>query len=843
MSGETSFGQWLRQRRRRLDLTQQALADQVGCARITLRRIEANALKPSKELAQILLERLGIPERERPNWLLFARGLGELPEKSALHSQNQESLTNLPIPLTSFIGRESDVARIKQRLSEHRLVTLTGGGGIGKTRLSQQVAGQLLENYEKGIWLVELASLNDSGLVPQTVAEVLGIQNKSDRLPIEILIHVLRAKSILLILDNCEHLLDTCAQLADKLLKSCVGLKILATSREALGIVGEALYPVPALKVPDFEKIESVDKSDYEAIRLFAERAGLAQMDFAITPENMPSIAQICARLDGIPLAIELAAARVQTFSPDEIASQLEDRFQLLTTRSSRELPKHQSLRASMDWSWELLSESEQTFMRQLSVFAGGWTLEAAQAVCDGNVLELSNALVKKSLLMVNHESRYGTRYRFHEVVRQYAREKLEESGEGTDRRNRHLNYFLRFSEQAETALRGPAQTEWMSRLNEERDNIRAALEWAKMNDVESGLYLSGRLRCFWENFDVREGARWLAEFLQNSDSKDYPLARAKALCTQARLAFWSQDFDLAYAAAQESLDLSRTYGDKIGEIDALFALGLADFKAPNEKIVDLYKQALVLSQSIRDSWRQAYALAHLGGYNNIPSQLEEAATLFEKFGDLETSSNVMLHLVRTNLLDGNLQSAQKWLEKVAKVSHSLNNKMLEAEILHNYGRIALLERDYKKARDDLQDALEIANAVRHQMTSLWTHVHLGYVAVQEGNLKEAHDIFTKTAQEFQRDGSESGVVFTLEGMAGLAVSLGKHGRAAWLIGWADSTRQKTNDPRPFIEQAEVDQIITACLMTLGKEAFSYAYDEGQKMTLDEAVAYALNEA
>ena len=264
--------------------------------------------------------------------------------------------------------------------------------------------------------------------------------------------------------------------------------------------------------------------------------------------------------------------------------------------------------------------------------------------------------------------------------------------------------------------------------------------------------------------------------------------------------------------------------------------MGLADFRAPTEKIIELYKQSLILSKSIEDPWRQAYALAHLGGYNNILSQVEEAAALFEKIGDLETSSEGMLHLIMRNMLNGNLQSAQKWLDKVVKVSHNLNNKMLEADILHNYGRIALIEGDYKRARDDLHEALEITHALGHQMMSLWTSVHLGYVALQEGNLKEAYYIFAKTAQEFQKDESETGVVFTLEGMAGLRVSVDKYGRAACLIGWADLMRQKINDPRPFIEQADVDKIIAACLAKMGEVAFSGAYEEGQKMTLDEAV-------
>ena len=442
--------------------------------------------------------------------------------------------------------------------------------------------------------------------------------------------------------------------------------------------------------------------------------------------------------------------------------------------------------------------------------------------------------------MIVNQASRRGTRYRFHEIVRQYALEKLIQTGEEGNIRTRHLKYFLKLSEEAEPALRGSSQMEWYLLLNNERDNIRVALEWAARKDVEAGLYLSGRLHHFWESFDLRQGARWLAEFLQKSKSKKYPAARAKALCTQALLTFSIQDFNLAYISAQESLELSKASGDKIGEIDALFALGLADFTAPTEKAIELYERTLVLSNSIGDPWRKAYALAHLGGYKNRPSQLEEAAKLFEKLGDFETSSKNVLYIVMRNMLDGNLQSAEKWLAKAAKVSDNLNNKMLEAEILHNYGRIAFIKGNYKKARNDLQEAFEIASLVGHQMTALWTSVLLGYVALREGNLKESYNIFAKTAQEFQKDESESGVIFTLEGMAGLKVSVHNHGGAACLIGWADVMRQKNKDPRPFIEQTDVDKIISACLDKMGEAAFSDAYDEGQKMTLDEAIGYAL---
>jgi predicted ATPase/DNA-binding XRE family transcriptional regulator len=412
MPESPSFGTWLRKRRRALDLTQKALADQVGCAEITVRRMEADEYKPSNELALVLLEKLGIPEAERQQWARVARGLADYPKDQRLSSLAREQITNLPIPLTSFIGRIKDIPKIQQRLAGHRLVTLIGAGGIGKTRLSQHVASQLLGEYANGVWLVELASLNDPALVPQTVAAVFGIQQGTTiRAMVETLIHFLRAKTVLLILDNCEHLLDACAQLADKLLKNCPNLKILATSREALGIIGEALYQVPSLTIPEMHHIETIEKlNKYESIRLFDERAQLVQMDFALTQENASSVAEICSRLDGIPLAIELAAVRVQIFSTEQIASQLNERFHSLTGGSRTALPRHQTLQASIDWSWHLLYDTEQIVLRRLSTFTGGFTLEAAQQVCTGNgiasrqIIGLLSQLATKSLVVANQE-------------------------------------------------------------------------------------------------------------------------------------------------------------------------------------------------------------------------------------------------------------------------------------------------------------------------------------------------------------------------------------------------------------------------------------------------------
>jgi predicted ATPase/DNA-binding XRE family transcriptional regulator/predicted translin family RNA/ssDNA-binding protein len=842
MPEEISFGKWLRQRRRTLDLTQKALANQVGCAEITLRQIEADVLKPSKELAGILLKRLGIPEFERRGWIAFARGTSGYPPKTESRSARLEQKTNLPIALTSFVGRQNDVGRVIQRLANHRLVTLIGAGGIGKTRLAQQVGRHVLEDYKHGVWLIELASLYDPILLPQTVATVFGIQSRSDGPITEILVQVLRAKIALLILDNCEHLLDACAQLADKLLKHCPNLKILATSRETLGVIGEALYQVPSLTIPEIQRIDSVEKlNDYESVRLFDERAQLVQMDFALTTENAFSVAQICNRLDGIPLAIELAAARINTFQIEEILKQLNVCFSLLANDSRTELPRHRTLRASIDWSWGLLSEEEQIFLRQLSVFAGGWTLESAQAICEGNSLNLIGRLVKKSLIMIDQKFDGETRYHFHEIVRQYMHERLIKSGEEANIRTRHLNYFLGFSEQAELALKGPTQIEWFARLIDDHDNIRAALEWADKTDVEAGLYLSGRLYTFWEDLAVREGASWLNKFIEKSASQAYPLARAKALLTQGWLLQRLQQFPLAHSAAQECLKLFKFCNDKYGEIDALGLLA-ATLDSTQAKI--LLNQALSLAQALNDRWRQADITGKMSWFDNEyqlrRSYREEAIKLFRELGDWHSLALYLAHLADQEMLNGDLDSAQKSLAEAMKLNKRLNNKALQGEFLSYIGRMAFIREDYERARINLQEATRIAEELGNRMHHVWGLTHLGYVALRESNIPEARNLLAEAIQSFQKDKSESGVAFALEGMAGFYVAVGQPKVAARLIGWADAIREKIPDTRPLIEQKDVDKIIAACLEKMGEVAFSDAYNEGQKMTLDEAVAYAL---
>jgi predicted ATPase/class 3 adenylate cyclase len=392
---------------------------------------------------------------------------------------------NLPTQLTSFIGREKELTDVKRLLANTHLLTLIGPGGTGKTRLSLQVASEVLPSYPHGVWLIELAPISDPSLVPAAALAALDLPAEVHRPAIDMLCDYLREKEALLILDNCEHLVDACARMVDRLLHAAPKLRILASSREALGIAGEVSYRVPSLGLPDIKQLPSLDSlSQYEAVKLFIDRARAAQPTFNVTNDNAPAVAQICHRLDGIPLALELAAAKVRALSVDQISKRLDDRFRLLTGGSRTALERHQTLRATLDWSHNLLPEKEQVLFRRLSIFVSGWTLEAAESVCSDDLIphedifELLEQLVNKSMVTAE-EWQSETRYRMLETMRQYANEKLIEAGESENLRDRHLEYYLNLAEIATPHLLRPEQLEWLDRLEAEHDNMRGALEWS----------------------------------------------------------------------------------------------------------------------------------------------------------------------------------------------------------------------------------------------------------------------------------------------------------------------------------------------------------------------------
>jgi predicted ATPase/DNA-binding XRE family transcriptional regulator len=850
----STFGDLLKYLRKREELTQREFAILVGYSDTQISRLEQSQRVPDAATLKALFVPALHLEHE-PQWvdrlleLAKQARLGELPETGKMVIAN-----NLPASLTTFIGREKEQAEILQLIGTHRLVTLTGSGGVGKTRTSLKVGAQVLEEYPNGIWLVELAPLSDPELLPQTVASVFGISAQATRSHIELLIHFLRPKTALLILDNCEHLLDACAQVADTLLKHCPNLKILATSREALGILGEIVYHMPSLGLPDIEQTLEHFR-EYESVRLFEERAWLALPDFKLTMENASSIAQICSRLDGIPLAIELAAARVNMFSTSQIAARLDDRFNLLTGGSRTALPRQQTLRASIDWSWNLISDPERTLLCRLTVFAGGWTLEAAESVCSTKadiepreVSEWMTQLVAKSLVTPDRHPGRERRFHLHESIREYAHEKLVEAGEAGNIHSQLLRYLLDLSGRAELALHGPDQTEWYQRLTDERDNLRVALAHASgseaaIADLEAGLSISAKLVDYWVASDYREGLRWTTEFIQHPASQTFPLARAKALMAQGWLLWSLQQFEAVRSIAEECLAVFRSYGDPLGEYDALILMGNMQHYAEGiEQRAEFARQALVLARSMGDNLRQAFALFVLGwdqrDHHRARKYLGEAILLFRQAGDWRFLAQALGILGLAVLSNGDLESAEEILDEAYEVNQKTNQNAMEY-VLTGKGILCMQHGEYGQARAFLQKNIDNLEKTGNRMGVLWGRARLAQAALREGNVAEAHQILVETIENFHTNGNKNGLTFALDQMASLYVVINNPEPAARLIGWSDATRAEIGDPRPSIEQADLEPDIAAIKEKIGAAAYETAYTAGQALSLNEAVALA----
>jgi predicted ATPase/DNA-binding XRE family transcriptional regulator len=848
---EVSFGDWLKRRRLGLGLTQDQLAQQLCCSTSALRKFESEERRPSFETIEQLADIFNIPIEDRVSFVRFARGdwqafTDSVAENEPWRLSQIDLKSNLPSPFTSFIGREKELRDVIHLLNINRLVTLVGEGGIGKTRLAIQVGHHLRENYPDGVWLVALDSLFDGERLPLMVASVFGIRENTDRQVIEILMNVLHRKTSLIILDNCEHLLDSCVHLIKILLSHCPNLIILATSREILNMEGEATYYLPSLSTPELS--DSLEKiSECESIQLFLERATLVLSTFKLNKENALAIADLCRRVDGIPLAIELVVARVNILKIEEISKQLQKSFATLTNDSRTTLPRHRTLQASIDWSWSLLNDSEKVFLRQLSVFVGGWTLESAQSVCDGCALNLISSLAQKSLIMVEQGLKCETRYHFHETLHQYAHEKLVEAGEEETVRMRHLKYYLRLSEEIESGLLGSQQEELFAHAVYERDNLHAALEQAAKVDIEAGLKISSRLEAVWEKYDMREGMFWLTEFLLNPESKQYPLVRARALCAQGWLLFETMRILQAQITAKASLALFRDCHDQPGEIDALLLLGSTYFNSGDHSGgVILYQQALALSQSLGDIWRQAKANQFLGWDRTDPQRhfeyWEKALVLFREAGDQRSQVNLLCLIALFRVLNCEIELAEKYLDEAAMLFPS--DRQIESgdNFLIAKTMIALERSDYGQAHTLLQEVLDYTEKSGQRYDYLVAQVHFGVLALREGNFSEAREIFANAAAEYLKYKEYLMLVFTLEGMAGVFVATGNPENAARLIGWADAARKDVSDPRPLLEQKDIDKLILACVSNMGKLAFTDAYDLGQVMTMDAAVALAVDQ-
>jgi predicted ATPase/DNA-binding CsgD family transcriptional regulator len=700
-------------------------------------------------------------------------------------------------------------------LTTTRLLTLTGPGGCGKTRLTLQCISDLLglAEYPDGIWWVELAGIAEQELVPQAVASCLNVREHGERGLTETLVDTLRTKHLLLVLDNCEHLLAACAQLTDQLLRGSPHLQILATSREALRIQGETAWNVPPLSLPPRDPIfDPTVLTQYEAVRLFVDRAKAVAPDFDLTPHNARAVVQVCRRLDGLPLALELAAARVKVLGVAQIAERLDHALQLLTRANAVAPPRHHTLRAMLDWSHDLLSVQAQTLLRRLSVFAGGFTLEAAEVVCasDGiaqaDVLDLLSALVDKSLVDVERWQVGTRRYRLLEAIRQYSQEQLDRAGETGPFSVRHAQWCLNLVAGAEEGLRGAQQAAWFEQLESEHDNLRAGL--SRASDPALQLQLATVLFYFWGRRGfLSEGRRWLTLALGNAQSLHPTPTHAKALYSAAQLAYLQGDPAAARSLAVQSIAVSKQLGDTQSYAYALTFLGLAAAQQGDiETARAVGTDSVALFREVGDTWSLAMALHCLGittreagDYNLARPLIEESMALFRMAGDHWGVALVLLNVGSLEFLRQNYGAARAAFEASLTIFQQVGDTWAVNAALHGLGRVALKQRDYTTARLQLQAVL----------SSRW-------------------DL-----------GDKQGIAEALAGLAAVARAQGQLRRAAALGGAAEALFESIGSRIGSFERANFSQIVADLSQAIGENLFATIWAEGRAMTVDQAVQYA----
>ncbi len=769
--------------------------------------------------------------------------------------------TNVPAPLTSFIGRARELRELKELVGKTRLLTLTGAGGAGKTRLAIQLATELANanQFKNGVWWVELAALSDPMLVPQTIAAVFKLEEQPNTPITTVLTNYLRAKDLLLILDNCEHLIDACAQLADALLRACPQLKILASSREALGIVGETAYRVPSLALPpaDLQSLQDLASlSQYEAVRLFIDRALAVQSNFAVTNANATAVAQICHRLDGIPLALELAAVRVKTLSVEQIAARLDDRFRLLTGGSRTALPRQQTLRALIDWSFSLLTEEERVLLRRLSVFAGGWTLDAAQAVCGcdpvcaDDVLDLLARLVDKSLVIVEpHDAE--TRYRLMETIRQYARDRLLESGEVETIRDRHLDFFVAFAENVEPRLMGAEQFEWLDRLDVEHDNLRAALDWSQSpGRAQKGLQIVGALRLFW---DLRayssEAYARIQKLLARPEAAEKTLARARALFTLAALAENVESGKAARPYLEETIEIARACG---APGQRQLAMGLAELSLvirteQPERSQALEDESWAIAQVLGDEWMSATIL-HYRGHRFLNEGNRQAAraafeashAAFSKLGDQRWAMVLYRDIARVHFRDGDYATARRQNEEALQFFRARKDRLLASNALLTLGEIARVEQDYPRAKIYYEEALAIAQDLGTLLGNAIVLGNLGVTVLRLGDVTRARKLLTESLALARQAARAPIIIGALEGFAFIATAEKQFARAARLFGAVDALGTRGEGVYTPADAAEREYYFAIARAQLDEATFSAAQAEGRTMSREQAIEYAL---
>lgn len=900
MSGVLTFGSWLRQRRKELSITQEALAERLGISWIMLRKLETGERHPSGQIALLMAEHLRVPLDERQAFVAFARtgvpvvgpASQTTPWRKAFFQQ-----TNLPAPLTSIISREQEEAAVLTHLRSPRtrLLTLTGAPGIGKTRLGLQVASELLAFFEDGVFFVDLAPVMDPGMVVPAIARTLSLVETPDRPLNSLLLDFLREKRLLLLLDNFEQILDASTEVVS-LLEACPWLKVMITSRAALQVRGERRFVVPPLALPDLHHPPDLAVlAGIPSVALFVERAQLVAPGFTLTVANAHDVAAVCVGLEGLPLAIEVAASRADQISLPEMRSALSSRLKLLRTET-RDLPaRHRTVRGAIKWSYDLLDHNSQALFRMLGVFVGGFTLEAvesmaqvsklagkstsahksARAILDALMSLVNGNLVRRDSMSRGSETsedndRAGLRFRMWEAAREFALEELGAKGELASVERLHADYYATLAQEAELQLVGAEQVRWLERLEQEQDNFRAALRWcveatergnydtenitrekaSTPNPLETGLRTAGALGRFWYiRGYYSEGRKQIEELLPLAERFDCSLeARAKALNSLGNLADMQGDYAEAHAALELAIALLREVGDWKGITASLNSLGnVAANQADYASATAYYEESLKMRRDLGDKWGIAVSLNNIGllaqeqgNYLAAEPLFEESLDLFRQIQDTEGIAHALSNLGNVAAQKGDYKRLRMLREESLRLSREVGGKDVIAHALLDLGGVALLEGDLDLARKLSSESLAIRRDIGDKWGSAFSLNHLAKIAYLRRDHAAAYRLH-KESLSIQRElGTRRGVTWGLAGLAAVALDAGDARRAALLLAAASTIWELTGDMSDAESHVLVERCTAEAKDRLAEASFREAWEEGRDMTVEEAITYAL---
>jgi predicted ATPase/DNA-binding XRE family transcriptional regulator len=861
MEYQNSFGYWLRLKRKALDLTRAGLADRVGCSTATIRKLETEERRPSEQIVLRLAEIFNISLAERTAFLRFARGdlrsvPSEIQENFPWQASTRSPRSNLPAATTTLIGREKEIAAVSEYIlrKDIRLINLIGPPGIGKTRLSIEAARETRNNFPDGVFFVALAPLDDPSLIAPAVVHALDYGRAMSVPASQQLAEGIGEKRILLVLDNCEHLIEDVAPLASTLLSACSSLKIIATSREPLCIHGEWIYSVPALDVPkESLSINMEIASEFSALTLFTERARAVRHDFALNADNIRFVASICAQLDGLPLAIELLAARMRLMSPKTLLERMSAQF-ILSADGMRSLPARQkTLHNAINWSYNLLTEEEKKLFVRLSVFAGSFTLDAVESIftrmnTSKSKSDLIALLLDKSLLQRTFDEHGEMRFALLDTIHQFALDRMRSMGIEAEACDGHLEYYLDLAEQADREIHRPRQVEWLDRLGLEHENFLKALDWCvSKQKTETALRLLGALGWAW---DVRghyiEARSWFDKVRTLPEINAYPAQYASLLNHLARHCWMLGDMREASILLEESREIWLKLGSagEWGLAVTIRWLGAVAFwgESDQDVAISYFEQDLEYYRKHGDQHGLAVTIFYLGRVKHYTSSslglYEQSLNLFRQLGDLYWTAIVLQHIGRKFQDEGKFQKARLYLTQCLAMYEELGFKEGIAEGLLDIGHVSRHEGDYDQAEEYYQQSRIHSHEYGLTLDEGMVNLYLGIVSLHRNDFRLAGNYLKEFHRSFHQTNEKLATSFLLHGLAAVAVGMNQPEQAARLYGGMESLMISC---APNV-CGEFDRYIQIAREQLGEAAFETLADEGRLMSLEQAVAHAVQD-